>query len=217
MIMSAGYSNGIWPVNINLVEGLPVRNELFEVKNGVANVVSKRPLADGWLETAPMTSAQILGDCITRQFNMIRAACPDATAAMWSDMLDPNLNGKGGEPFASHRYPIGPGCPERFGQSAYPWFCAWQAWMMVVGQQWMAGVRPDYRHLIVDPSIPEKWKRLTVTRTWRGATYEIEIRNPNGVSSGVAELVFDGRRLKGNGVPAPQEPGERHTVVAILG
>ena len=123
----------------------------------------------------------------------------------------------GGEPFASHRYLIGPGCPERFGQSSYPWFCAWQAWMLVVAPQWMAGVRPGYRHLVIDPCIPRKWKHLKLTRRWRGASYEVEVRNPRGVCSGVAELYFDGQRVTGNSVPAPRRAGERHRVLAILG
>ncbi len=36
--------------------------------------------------------AEILGECITRQFEMIREANPKAEVAVWSDMLDPNHN-----------------------------------------------------------------------------------------------------------------------------
>ena len=39
-----------------------------------------------------MTMAEILGDCITRQFEMIRRANPEAEVFAWSDMLDPNHN-----------------------------------------------------------------------------------------------------------------------------
>ena len=123
----------------------------------------------------------------------------------------------GGEPFASHRYLIGPGCPDRFGQSSYPWFCAWQAWMNVVAPEWMAGVRPDYRRLVIDPCLPRKWRRLTFTRQWRGSTYEVEVRNPHGVCAGVTELFCDGRRKRGNTVAAPRGEGEFHRVVAVLG
>jgi hypothetical protein len=39
-----------------------------------------------------MTLGQILGDCITKQFNMLREANPKAEIFIWSDMLDPNHN-----------------------------------------------------------------------------------------------------------------------------
>ncbi|HPD16370.1 MAG TPA: carbohydrate binding domain-containing protein [Planctomycetota bacterium] len=42
-----------------------------------------------------MTMGEILGDCITRQFQMIREANPKAEVYCWSDMLDPNHNAHG--------------------------------------------------------------------------------------------------------------------------
>jgi hypothetical protein len=41
-----------------------------------------------------MTMAQILGDCLTRQFKMIRELNPAAEIWVWSDMLDPNHNAR---------------------------------------------------------------------------------------------------------------------------
>ncbi|HUT36871.1 MAG TPA: carbohydrate binding domain-containing protein [Planctomycetota bacterium] len=42
-----------------------------------------------------MTMGEILGDCITKQFQMIREAAPKAEVYCWSDMLDPNHNAHG--------------------------------------------------------------------------------------------------------------------------
>lgn len=41
-----------------------------------------------------MTMAQILGDCFTRQFEMLRQVNPLANVWTWSDMLDPNHNAR---------------------------------------------------------------------------------------------------------------------------
>ena len=41
-----------------------------------------------------LSMAQILGDCVTRQYRMIRAANPRAEVYVWSDMFDPNHNAK---------------------------------------------------------------------------------------------------------------------------
>ena len=37
--------------------------------------------------------AKILGQCLTKQFNMLRKLTPEAKICVWSDMLDPNHNG----------------------------------------------------------------------------------------------------------------------------
>jgi len=42
-----------------------------------------------------MSMAQILGDCITRQCEIIRGVNPQAEVFVWSDMLDPNHNAHG--------------------------------------------------------------------------------------------------------------------------
>ena len=49
----------------------------------------------GFCETCKgrhLSMAQILGDCVTRQYKMIRAANPQAEIYVWSDMFDPNHN-----------------------------------------------------------------------------------------------------------------------------
>jgi len=42
-----------------------------------------------------LSMAEILGDCITRQIQIIREASPQAKVYIWSDMLDPNHNAHG--------------------------------------------------------------------------------------------------------------------------
>ncbi len=41
-----------------------------------------------------LTMAQILGDCVTRQVEIIRSVNPDAEILIWSDMFDPNHNAR---------------------------------------------------------------------------------------------------------------------------
>lgn len=42
-----------------------------------------------------LSMAEILGDCITRQTEMLREVNPEADVLIWSDMLDPNHNAHG--------------------------------------------------------------------------------------------------------------------------
>jgi len=41
-----------------------------------------------------LSMPEILGDCVTRQYQMIRAANPQAEVYVWSDMFDPNHNAR---------------------------------------------------------------------------------------------------------------------------
>jgi len=77
-------------------------------------------------------------------------------------------------------------------------------------------VRPDHDGLIVDPCIPEDWPGFRVTRRFRGATYVIEVKNPDHVSRGVRQVTVDGKPLKGNVLPIFGD-GKVHIVSVTLG
>jgi hypothetical protein len=51
----------------------------------------------GWCracEGRRLSAGELLGDCITRQAEIVRSVNPDAEIFIWSDMLDPNHNAK---------------------------------------------------------------------------------------------------------------------------
>jgi len=63
------------------------------------------------------------------------------------------------------------------------------------------GIRPTYEGLMVDPCIPAEWKGFNVTRQFRGTTYHIEVKNPNGSMKGVSSIKIDGKTVEGNIIP----------------
>jgi len=79
---------------------------------------------------------------------------------------------------------------------------------------------PGYEGLVVDPCIARAWKGFKATRKFRGAEYKIEVKNPKGVSKGVASVKVDGKNV------APVErtallpifpAGTTHDVEIVLG
>ena len=42
--------------------------------------------------------------------------------------------------------------------------------------------------LVIDPCVPPDWKDFEVKRQWRGATYNITVKNPDGVQKGVKSV-----------------------------
>ena len=58
-------------------------------------------------------------------------------------------------------------------------------------------------------------KEYKVTRKFRGATYEIEIMNPNGATHGIKSITVDGKEICGNLIPIAVEGSLVH-VTAVL-
>ncbi|WP_066460431.1 GH36-type glycosyl hydrolase domain-containing protein [Sanguibacter suarezii] len=88
----------------------------------------------------------------------------------------------------------------RHGEAKNSWLTGTAAWNFVAVSQYLLGVRPDYDGLVVDPQIGPDVPSYTVTRTARGATYEISVTN-SGTQGARGALTVDGVAIEGNHVP----------------
>ena len=89
----------------------------------------------------------------------------------------------------------------RFGEAKNSWLTGTASWNYVAVTQYILGIRPEYDGLRIDPCIPSDWIGFTVKRVYRGAEYNITVRNTSHVSKGVYKLVVDGKEIKGNIIP----------------
>jgi len=102
------------------------------------------------------------------------------------------------------------------GEAKNSWLTGTAAWNFAAITQYILGVKPDYNGLGVNPCIPKGWKGFKVSRKYRGATYNIEVKNPNGVSKGIASITVDGQAVQGNVLPL-LAAGATGNVVVTLG
>ena len=100
------------------------------------------------------------------------------------------------------------------GEAKNSWLTGTAAWNWYAITQYILGIKPAYNGLQIDPCICSEWKEYTVTRRFRGAEYEITIKNPDGVCKGIREMLLDGQPVEGNVVP--HTPGA-HKVLVTLG
>jgi N,N'-diacetylchitobiose phosphorylase len=84
-----------------------------------------------------------------------------------------------------------------FGRARHPWLTGSGRWNYTAVTRWILGVRVAFDGLIVDPCIPSDWKEFNVTRKWRGATFEITVKNPSGVQNGVTSVMLNGDPVAG--------------------
>jgi cellobiose phosphorylase len=101
------------------------------------------------------------------------------------------------------------------GEGKNSWLTGTAAWSFVVASQYILGIRPEFEGLRVDPCVPRKWKGFSVTRKFRGVTYNIAVANPGGVSKGVNSMVVDGERVAGN-ILGPVSDGRKSVNVEII-
>ena len=101
-----------------------------------------------------------------------------------------------------------------FGRARHPFMTGSGGWAYFSATRYMLGIRPDFEHLTIDPSIPADWKEFSAVRRWRGAEYDIHVENPDGVMKGVQELYLDGEKVERIPVMAQ---GSRHDVRVVMG
>ncbi len=102
------------------------------------------------------------------------------------------------------------------GEAKNSWLTGTAAWNWYAITQFILGIRPDYDGLKLDPCIPADWGGFEVSRKFRGADYDIVVRNPAHVCRGVKSLLLNGTPLVGNIVPMQPE-GSHNTIELTLG
>ena len=101
------------------------------------------------------------------------------------------------------------------GRARHPWLTGSAGWAYYAVSHWMLGIRPAFEGLTIDPCIPSKWDGFELTRKWRGATYNISVRNPSGVQKGVVSVMMNGQAVSST-LP-PQKVGSINEVVVVMG
>lgn len=100
------------------------------------------------------------------------------------------------------------------GRARHPFMTGTGGWAYFSATRYMMGMRPQFDYLEIDPCIPADWKEFSMMREWRGARYDIQVVNPDGVMKGVKELYLDGEKV--DRVPL-MEKGTAHQVKVVMG
>ena len=100
------------------------------------------------------------------------------------------------------------------GEGKNSWLTGTAAWNWYTITQFILGIKPTYKGILIDPCVPSDLKEYSVRRVFRGAEFNISIKNPNGVQKGVKTIVVDGKEITGNVVA--YSPG-KHSVEVVLG
>ena len=104
----------------------------------------------------------------------------------------------------------------RAGNARTSWLTGAAPWAYYSATQYMLGIKPEHNGLRIDPCIPKKWDGYKVIRRFRGATYNITVKNPNNVSTGIKQINVNGSVIDGTILPIV-EKGKTREVEVIMG
>lgn len=102
------------------------------------------------------------------------------------------------------------------GEAKNSWLSGTASWNFYAITQYILGVKPDYNGLSINPCIPSHWEGFKFTRIFRGATYKINVQNPDKVCKGIKEIVVNGERIDSNIIPILSKNKE-HLISVIMG
>ena len=103
-----------------------------------------------------------------------------------------------------------------FGEAKNSWLTGTAAWTFVDVSQYILGIQPTLAGLKIDPCIPHEMDGFTLRRVWRGATYEIVVKNPDHLEKGVKAMTVDGKPVSGN-ILSPVPAGSTVEVKIVMG
>lgn len=117
------------------------------------------------------------------------------------------------EPYSYCQFVIGK-AHSAFGRARHPFMTGTGGWAYFSATRYMLGIRPQLEELLIDPCIPGDWDGFRVQRQWRGATFNIQVENPNHVEKGVKEIYVDGVRAS---KILPGEAGKKYDIKVVMG
>ena len=116
--------------------------------------------------------------------------------------ISPVLNGMdpdlwSAEPYVTPGNIDGPDSPN-YGRAGWSWYTGSASWYQKIIVDWILGIRSVEGGLLIEPAIPSEWDGFKVKRLYRGCSYNITVKNPGHVSSGVISMKIDGKEVAGN-------------------
>jgi cyclic beta-1,2-glucan synthetase len=104
------------------------------------------------------------------------------------------------------------------GRGGWTWYTGSAGWLYRSGIEAILGFDIQGSQLLLNPCIPSEWSGFEAVLKYHSARYEISVRNPDGVSQGVATIIVDGVSLPADELRIQLlDDGTVHQVELLLG
>jgi cellobiose phosphorylase len=110
------------------------------------------------------------------------------------------------------------------GRAGWTWYTGAAGWMYRLGLEAILGIRMKEGRLHIRPCIPPEWREFTVRYRYGGSEWRIDVKNPDGRSTGIRRLAIDGEEARPAGADREDgalltltDDGKTHVVELVLG
>ncbi len=104
------------------------------------------------------------------------------------------------------------------GRAGWSWYTGSSGWLYQAGLEYIVGLKVRSSYLMIDPTIPAEWDRLSIKYRRAERVFDISIDNRAGVERGVASVTINGRVSPDNKIPFESpEYGQEIRIVVTLG
>ena len=107
--------------------------------------------------------------------------------------------------------------PPLAGRGGWTWYTGSAGWLYRAGLEWILGFRVRGQVLHIDPCIPRNWPGYSIDFRYHSANYKITVKNPLGLSRGVASTSIDGKAFVGRANIPLANDGAAHEILIVLG
>lgn len=111
------------------------------------------------------------------------------------------LNTYRAEPYAWASNIVGPENPKH-GWANVTHISGTAAWMDIAANQFLLGIRPKLTGVELAPVMKSDWPEMQAERLYRGTRITMIVKNPKGVSAGIAQITVDGVEFEKPFLPA---------------
>lgn len=88
------------------------------------------------------------------------------------------------------------------GRAGWTWYTGSAGWMQRAALEWVLGIRPTWRGLLIEPCPPKSLEMVDVERVWRGVKVRVRFDARLFHAGHSARLTVNGNRIKGNEIDA---------------
>jgi cyclic beta-1,2-glucan synthetase len=129
-------------------------------------------------------------------------------------------------PDAAARYKVEPyvvaadvyAAPTHVGRGGWTWYTGSAAWLYRAGLEHILGIRREAGILRIAPCIPQAWPHYTIRFRHGTAHYQVTVKNPDHVSTGLVAATLDGVTVDVGPLVIPLvDDGGDHDVQVVLG
>jgi cellobiose phosphorylase len=84
------------------------------------------------------------------------------------------------------------------GRAGWTWYTGSAAWMNKVALEWVLGIRPTFKGLVIDPCPMPELGKVQVDRQWRGMTIRVQFDARDWEPGASPELMVNGKAYQGH-------------------